>query len=221
MSELKLNDITIKIRESDNFINATQICNAGGKKFKNWYHNLATKEIIKALEVYLTSIGQFNKPLIDIILTGLNKGRGSYIHPYLITHLAQWVSPSFSLHVSIWIHEWREYAQDNEVRFQKSLADIKPSELIIKERSIQKQLHKKLGGEIEVETDAGCIDLLTDSMIIEIKDVSKWKHAIGQILCYGICYPNKEKWIYLFGDTENQIIINKACEKYDIKVLYM
>ena len=34
---LVLNDITIIARPGDGFINATQLCQAGGKEFSNWY----------------------------------------------------------------------------------------------------------------------------------------------------------------------------------------
>lgn len=47
---LQLNKISIESRESDHFINATQLCKAGGKKFNDWYKTGPTKELIKELE---------------------------------------------------------------------------------------------------------------------------------------------------------------------------
>ena len=56
--------------------------------------------------------------------------------------------------------------------------------------------------EIEVESPAGYIDVLNKSVIIEIKEFSQWKHALGQILSYGRYYQNHNKIVYLFGDAD-------------------
>lgn len=87
------------------------------------------------------------------------------------------------------------------------------------EKKIQNKLYKELGGEIEVKTENGYIDLLTNSEIIEIKDGKLWKNAIGQILVYSQSYPKHNKRIHLFG-IENNENINKICKDYNIKVTY-
>lgn len=50
-STLVLNNIVIISRSEDNFINATQLCKAGNKKFNDWYRLDTTKELIKELEI--------------------------------------------------------------------------------------------------------------------------------------------------------------------------
>ncbi len=40
------NKINIEYRESDGFVNATQLCKAGGKKFNDWYRLDTTKQLI-------------------------------------------------------------------------------------------------------------------------------------------------------------------------------
>ena len=72
------------------------------------------------------------------------------------------------------------------------------------------KLHDQLGGKIEVETESGFIDLLTDTEIIEIKKGKNWKQAIGQILIYSSYYPKHTKRIHLF-DIKN--IDNNGCER--------
>lgn len=88
-----------------------------------------------------------------------------------------------------------------------------------KEYQIQQRLHEELGGCIEVETEVGYIDLLTDYEIIEIKDGKLWKHALGQILMYSVDYPNHKKRIHLF-DIEKNKMIEDRCNIYNIKVTY-
>jgi hypothetical protein len=88
------------------------------------------------------------------------------------------------------------------------------------EKKIQKKLNKILDGEMEVETSCGFIDILTADKIIEIKEYTKWKHAIGQILAYSIHYPNHKKIIYLFDVPDDNCIddIKQICKKFDVTV---
>jgi len=46
-----------------------------------------------------------------------------------------------------------------------------PSAIEQKERAVQERLCSELGGKMEVETDAGYIDILTDETIIEVKKI--------------------------------------------------
>ena len=106
-NNLVLSGIVIESRKSDNFINATQLCKAGGKRFNNWYQLDSTKELIKELENSIrNSDTGYPVSLIDI-----KKGntklytQGSWVHPDLAVQLAQWISPSFAIQVSRWIRE--------------------------------------------------------------------------------------------------------------------
>ena len=87
------------------------------------------------------------------------------------------------------------------------------------EKEIQLKLHKKLGGEIEVYTEFGYIDLLTDKELIEIKIGNKWKHGVGQLLAYGEYYENHILRLHLF-DFKEDIKIMSFCKKYNIKLTY-
>jgi hypothetical protein len=66
------------------------------------------------------------------------------------------------------------------------------------------------------------VDLLIEDCIIEIKHISYWKHAIGQILCYALDFPNKQKVIYLFDyEKENEDtlrLIEQTCQSFDVRV---
>ena len=46
---LTLNDIVITSRSDDNFINATLLCQAGGKQFNDWYRLNNTKNLVEEL----------------------------------------------------------------------------------------------------------------------------------------------------------------------------
>jgi hypothetical protein len=106
--EINLNGIIVLSRE-DGYINATQMCKAGGKLFGNWYKTDSTKELIETLEVDLNSTiadVTFRISAIDIKKGGNDKkNQGSWIHPDLAVQLAQWISPKFAIQVSRWVRE--------------------------------------------------------------------------------------------------------------------
>jgi hypothetical protein len=61
------------------------------------------------------------------------------------------------------------------------------------EYQVVQGLQSKLGGQTETETE-----------IIEVKQVSDWKAALGQILTYSAFFPEHTKRIHLFGDYTPQ-----------------
>lgn len=68
------------------------------------------------------------------------------------------------------------------------------------EKHIQKELNKRIyHGQMEVNTPHGKIDILTQTTIIERKEASKYKHAIGQLLAYSTLYPNRNLLLIGFG----------------------
>lgn len=75
----------------------------------------------------------------------------------------------------------------------------------VHEKDIQVKLHKWWGGQREVHTPVGYIDLLTDDKIVEVKKISDFKHSVGQILSYSKYYPNHQKAIYLYGAYQKNL----------------
>jgi hypothetical protein len=87
---------------------------------------------------------------------------------------------------------------------------------------IQVRLSKTLGGQREVSCPAGKIDLVTEREIIEVKNASDWKGAIGQVLVYGEYFPTHRKRIYLFGQVNaaQKRIVEWHCKKLGIDVSF-
>lgn len=62
-------------------------------------------------------------------------------------------------------------------------------------------LQSIIGGVRESYTpDGERVDLLTPSLLIEVKAASDWDDAIGQVLKYKIHFPKHELVIFLFDD---------------------
>lgn len=89
------------------------------------------------------------------------------------------------------------------------------------EKKIRDHLKADLGGLSEVSTPACRIDLLTNTEIIEVKNLKDWKAALGQILVYSAFYREHQKRIHLFGshtELEKLSDVESACLSFGIKV---
>ena len=96
------NDFYIENREEDGYINVTNLCKAGNKKFNDWSRIDNTKAFLKELS---TSAGIPADVLIQSITGGKNEDRKTWVHPYVAINIAQWISPQFDVKVSSWIYE--------------------------------------------------------------------------------------------------------------------
>lgn len=97
---IMLGGIEIISREGDGYINATQLCKAGGKEYSNWFKNSKTNEFLEELEGSLLIRRDL---LIHINIEGNNENRCTWVHPRVAIHIAQWVSPKFAVIVTGWI----------------------------------------------------------------------------------------------------------------------
>lgn len=90
-------------RASDGYINATAMCQATGK-------NLADYARLKSTEAFLSELsddmGIPISEIIQIVKGGNPYEQGTWVHPLVATHVAQWCSPKFAVAVSKWIHDW-------------------------------------------------------------------------------------------------------------------
>jgi hypothetical protein len=99
-------------RKSDEYVNATQLCQAARKEWSNYYKNKGVKDFITALVVspFSTSLiivdqketGKSEEDLIQTITTGPNDNRGTWVCKLLAVDLARWCSPAFALQVMKW-----------------------------------------------------------------------------------------------------------------------
>lgn len=90
------------------------------------------------------------------------------------------------------------------------------------EKQIRNRLKSQLGGLTEVATPSGRIDLLTETEVIEVKHLSEWKSAMGQVLAYSGFYSEHHKRIHLFGKNDEAVIATAMaiCFELDITVTF-
>jgi hypothetical protein len=131
-------------------------------------------------------------PEIDQICTELNLNRPT---------LMRWLPK---------ITQWSQCADEIQLQTRQGT-----------EFDIQRRLHAELGGQMEVYTPAGRIDLVTDTEIIEIKRIAAWKDAFGEVVTKGLTFPKHRKRIHLFGKSDKLLAnIISHCERLKVSVSF-
>jgi hypothetical protein len=118
------NGYIIESRDEDGYIDVTNLCTAGKKKFKAWNRLDKTKAFLKELSstVLISTVELIKQN------TGGNGERHTWVHPQVAINIAQWISPQFDVKVSAWVLEvmmtgkvditntksYRELQQDNK-----------------------------------------------------------------------------------------------------------
>jgi hypothetical protein len=90
-------------RAVDGYVNATAMCAAVGKKFNDYTRLKTTAEFMAELAA---DTGIPATELIQSFNGGDPYTQGSWVHPDVAIHLAQWCSPKFAVAVSKWVREW-------------------------------------------------------------------------------------------------------------------
>uniref|UniRef100_A0A6C0CA14 KilA-N domain-containing protein n=1 Tax=viral metagenome TaxID=1070528 RepID=A0A6C0CA14_9ZZZZ len=89
------NDFKLVIMEDNKYVNADELCNGYGKNFKNWLKLKESKELVNSLK-------EIKECGVDLTVVNGGKApfKGTYIHPYLISHVAAWAEPSCAIYTS-------------------------------------------------------------------------------------------------------------------------
>jgi hypothetical protein len=119
---ITLGGVEVISRPSDGYINASQLCKAGQKKYNDWYRTDKTREFLQELSCELKidilkdnsedfgGCGNSRHPQTNVSLIELNMGsdnniQSTWVHPRVAIHIAQWISPKFAVNVTGWIHK--------------------------------------------------------------------------------------------------------------------
>lgn len=91
-------DFKVIMMRDNGYINATKLCDKGGKLFKLWKQNKSAEELLDEVS---SVVGIPTTDLLTIVKGGnLPLTNGTYAHPDLVPHIASWVSPKFAVKVS-------------------------------------------------------------------------------------------------------------------------
>ena len=101
----QVNGEVIPQRPRDGYINATALCQTAGRELKAYLRTQQTKAFLAELS---RSVNIFTDLLVQVINTGPNDNRGTWVHPKVAIHLGQWLSPAFAVQVSEWVFDWMQ-----------------------------------------------------------------------------------------------------------------
>jgi hypothetical protein len=93
----------VRLRSRDGYVNATAMCKAAGKFWADYHRQISTKEFVAELSA---EVGIPTTELIQSVTGGVPALQGTWIHPQVAIHLAQWLSAQFAVRVTAWIYDW-------------------------------------------------------------------------------------------------------------------
>ena len=96
------NDV-INQRAIDGYINATAMCKVAGRLWGDYHRRAETNAFLNELSSVM------GIPITGLIQTrqgGIPQLQGTWVHPQVAIHLAQWLSPKFAVMVTEWVVEW-------------------------------------------------------------------------------------------------------------------
>jgi hypothetical protein len=90
-------------RQSDGYINATALCKAVGRFTADYFRTAGAQEFMEELSL-IVGIPTIN--LVNIRRGKIGADQGTWVHPDIAIHVAQWCSAKFAVQVSQWVREW-------------------------------------------------------------------------------------------------------------------
>lgn len=143
------NKVEIHARARDQFVNATAMCQATGRRWAKYWENQQTQEFIAALARQLSCP---NSDLIQSSAVRGDLGGGTWVHRRVAIHLAQWCSPDFAAWVTgqieaIWTGQQvahREHAEHaiSKIENDVSVLHSKYESMLSQILSMQEQYQK-------------------------------------------------------------------------------
>lgn len=114
------NGISVIRRDSDGFINATDMCKQFGKRFAKINENHAWLQYLEAFKSKYYGLPEMGD-LTYILRKGyINDLQGTYVDPRLINYIAIWASPQYAIIVGEIMDKINEYSQATNQTFDET-----------------------------------------------------------------------------------------------------
>lgn len=97
-----LDGFSVSQRQTDGYVNATELCKAAGKLFADYRRGDAASAYLDKLSATM------GYPIVELVQSRPGRpdnGGGTWVHPKVAINLAQWLSPDFSVQVTEWVFE--------------------------------------------------------------------------------------------------------------------
>ena len=134
------NGTPISRRTTDGYVNATAMCKANGKRWKDYRESDRCQHYLDALE----SVAGISVHALVESRSGGVGGGGTWVHPQVAIDLARWISAPFAVWMDGWFLESLQHPQPTPVE-TIAVPRLREAEVItLVERSIG--LFEQLGG---------------------------------------------------------------------------
>ena len=97
-----ISDASVLQRDSDGYFNGTGMSVAVNKKIHDYKRLDNTQEYLSVLSL---ETGIPVSSLIQVV-KGRGVKQGTWVHPKVAIHLAQWLSAKFAVQVTNWVYDW-------------------------------------------------------------------------------------------------------------------
>ena len=133
------NETSITRRVTDGYVNATAMCKANGKRWRDYSITERAREYIRALSNAVTaethcSAAVARNPVTELVQPvqgGQPELQGTWIHPRLAVDLARWISPDFAVWVDGWLLDELAGGRVSQVReTQPATPALSPGETL-------------------------------------------------------------------------------------------
>lgn len=165
-SVLVLNGVEVAARESDNYVPATPLCNAAQKKWNDYWRLEGTQAFILKL-VESTGI-----PADSLVQAKSGRNGGTWIHPQVVIHFAQWVSAEFAVQVTAWVLQLLTTGRV-ELAPADALTELEAlhratGQLLEQERRLKKVEVSQADLEVEVQRIKAHTDRFLELMLLKV-----------------------------------------------------
>lgn len=215
MSILTYNGNNFEQRDNDGFVNLTQMAKAAGKKIGDWTRLEKTKAYISVVS---TDTGIPVSQLLYIVKGNFQEeSQGTWSHPLVALHFAQWISPKF--------HYWCN--QHIKILIEKGSTSLDGAKKLTKLEILEMALASekaRLKAEADLKLAQQTVEVLEEAVeeqaeiIDELFDYS----SILRIAKYNGCSEKAFKWQVLKAASKSMgLEIKKApCPRFGTKNLY-
>lgn len=112
------NGTPISRRITDGYLNATAMCKANGKRWKDYRESDRCQHYLDALE----SVAGISVHALVESRSGGASGGGTWVHPQVAVDLARWISAPFAVWVDGWFLEQMESTQKQKIESQPAIS---------------------------------------------------------------------------------------------------
>lgn len=149
----KLGNFKVVIMTSNGNINATKLCQDGGKELKHWMENKSSKKMITDFCGYAGL--PINEMVIKVNGGKLTKVSGTYVHSSIITHIASWCNSDYAYLVASIVNKYhsKQILEENEKLLKKKDDKIdrmsKKIDTLVENNSTLIEKNKKINNRLK------------------------------------------------------------------------